>query len=90
MHGNSVGAVDGTEGEHEKVGDVGEEVGEDYEGHGGVDYAREVAGGVAKFTNDVVSLLGRRGVSLLLMWWIGKKGWEIKRGTYIIPAVECP
>lgn len=43
-------------GQHEEVGYVGEDVAEDYEGEGGVDYAGEVAGRVLELGGYVVDL----------------------------------
>lgn len=54
--GDGGGVGDGGEGEDEEVGDVGEEVGGYYEGHGGVDDAGEVAVGVQEFAGYVVCL----------------------------------
>lgn len=66
--GDGGGVGDGGEGEDEEVGDVGEEVGDDHEGHGGVDDAGEVAVGVQELAGYVVGLRleGEPG--------IGKKG----------------
>jgi len=58
LNGNGVGAVDGLEWEDKEVGYVCEEVGEDYEGHCGVDYAGKIARGVPKFAHYVVGLQG--------------------------------
>jgi len=62
--GDGGGVGDGGEGEDEEVGDVGEEVGENDEGHGGVDYAGEVPVGMEKFAGHVVCLRceGKPGV----------------------------
>lgn len=38
-YGYGIGGVNYCGGEDEEVGDVGEEVGDNYEGEGGVDYA---------------------------------------------------
>ena len=54
--GDGGGGGDGVKGEDEDVGDVSEEVGEDDEGHGGVDYAGEIAVRVQEFAGYVVSL----------------------------------
>ena len=56
MDGYCGGRGDGGGGEHEDVGYVGEEVGEDYEGHGGMDDAREGVGRVEEFAGYVVCL----------------------------------
>lgn len=57
MHGYGVCGGDGGGGEDENVGCVGEEVGCDDEGHGGVDDTGEVAVGMEEFADDVGGLL---------------------------------
>ena len=57
MHGYCCGGGDGGGREDEDVGCVGENVGDDDEGHGGVDYAWEDVGGVEEFTGYVVCLV---------------------------------
>jgi len=44
-------------GEDKDVGDVGEHVGEDDEGHGGVDDAGEVTVGGEEFADDVIGVI---------------------------------
>lgn len=56
MDGYGVGGVNGLEGKDEEVSDVGHDVGEDYEGHGCVDYSREISSWVAEFSYNVVCL----------------------------------
>lgn len=55
-HGDGVGGLDDVRGQHEEVGYVGEDVAENYEGEGGVDYAGEVAGGVFELGRYIVDL----------------------------------
>ena len=74
MHGYGCGGGDGGGREHEDVGCVGEHVGEDYEGHGGVDYAGEDAGWVEEFAGYVVCLWEGL-VSFLSVWtWLEVRG----------------
>ena len=65
--GDGVGGLDDVGGEDEEVGYVGEDVAEDDEGEGGVDDAREVAGGVLELGGYVVDLVSR--VSILCRGW---------------------
>ena len=56
MDGDRVAAFDCGEREDEEVGDVGEEVGENDKGHGGVDDSGEVLVWVEEFPDHVVGL----------------------------------
>jgi hypothetical protein len=86
--GDGGGVGDGGEGEDEEVGDIGEEVGEDDEGHGGVDDAGEVAVGVEEFARNVVCLRceGKLGISRERKKGSGEMGEEL----YIVPTVVGP
>lgn len=53
---NSVGSVDRSQGEDEKVGYVGKDVGEDNQRHSRVDDAGQVPGRVAKFAHHIICL----------------------------------
>lgn len=57
LDGDGVGFFDSGQREDEEVGDVGEEVGEDYHGHGGVEDAGEVAGRGFELADDVVGVV---------------------------------
>lgn len=56
LYGYSCRGGDGGGGEDKDVGDIGKEVGQDNERHGGVDDTGEVAVGRDEFTDNVISL----------------------------------
>ena len=54
---NGCGGGDGVERQDEHIGNVSEKIGDDHKGHGGMDYAREIAVRVKELAGHVICLI---------------------------------